>query len=69
MKDDITYVVWTEGDPSTGIEGCSAEVTMHKPSNAEMDEHTRESLKVCFEDIWDFPCFVMTDEEINRGDD
>ena len=69
MDKMVTYHVWTDGDPSVGISGSSAQVTMFPPEDEEKDKFIRFQLKVCFENIWDFRVQVMTEEEMKEDED
>lgn len=66
---EVTYVVWHDGDMSVGIPGDYAHIRMLTPVDAEDDKARRELIKDCFEKLWDFRVHVMTTDEIKAGDE
>jgi hypothetical protein len=61
-----TFYITSNGDPSVGIPGQSAEVRCDVPHD--MLEFVRKQLKTAFEAIWDERATVLTEAECNAED-
>lgn len=62
---EFKFHVCSEGDPSVGINGQSAEVTFHREMLSPHEvELIKGSLKSAFQDIWDDDVKVYTQHEL-----
>jgi len=65
---EVLFHVWHNGDPSVGIGGDAAQVTMGI-ADAEQLQYAREMLQAAFGAFWDARrVTVMTDEETREAD-
>jgi hypothetical protein len=62
----MKFMIWSDGDPSVGIPGSSAEVQFHGDVNdPEFKQYVVETLRDAFSDIFDDRLVhVMAEEDI-----
>lgn len=76
MKTDklgfVTFEIWSDGDPSVGINGDRATVHTWVGDDEDYQEFIRDTLHSSFAVMWDWQerhVHIMTEEEIGEGEE